>query len=462
MKVSKRHPASFRDPAGFIFEQDGIFYRQVNQSYAAHYDKLIQSGLYALLVKEKTLLPHSETDSRIADPSSRYKTLLPDQLVFISYPYEWCFSQWKDAALLTLSMVKKSIGYGMILKDATPFNIQFSGTSPIWIDTLSFETYDETKPWIAYRQFMECFIAPLLVARHLGADLQKIFMVYPEGIPLKIVTRLLPLKSRLNLNTLLHIILPSSVSANKKAVSKNIGDFSKQKLLHIIDNLISFVDSIKITDEVSVWNNYYDETVLSMEYVEEKMDLLRLWMQDLPIQSVLDIGTNTGHYAEMTAGAGKFTIAIDSDTACINRLYQTAKKNNLTNLLPLTIDITNPTPAIGWENHERRSFLSRTRTGLCLALALIHHLAISRNIRFDQMAKAFSTIAPWLIIEFIPKSDPKINLLLENRVDIFEDYHELSFTNAFAELFTIVKRHPLTSTGRILFLMQRKENNPEI
>jgi ribosomal protein L11 methylase PrmA len=184
-------------------------------------------------------------------------------------------------------------------------------------------------------------------------------------------------------------------------------------------------------------------------------------MQELPVKSVLDIGTNTCHYALMTAAAGKFTIAVDADTACIDQLYKTVRKNKLSNLIPLTIDITNPSPAIGWENQERDSFLSRTRTELCLALALIHHLAISKNIGFNQMAELFSTIAPWLIIEFIPKSDPKISLLLQNRVDIFDDYNETTFANAFAVRFTVVRRQPLTHTGRIMYLMQRKENNPE-
>src|SRR5450631_76576 len=259
----------------------------------------------------------------------------------------------------------------------------------------------------------------------------------------------------------MHIILPSAVSGNKKTDSKNIGAFNRQKLLHIIDNLNAFVESLKIGNESSVWNNYYDETVLSNEYVEEKMNLLKLWIQELPVKSVLDLGTNTGHFALMTAAAGKFTIAVDADTTCIDRLYKTARQNKLTNLIPLTIDITNPSPAIGWGNQERTAFLTRTRTDCCLALALIHHLAIGRNVGFDQMAELFSTIAPWLIIEFIPKSDPKISLLLQNRVDIFEDYNETSFTNAFAERFTVVRRQPLTNTSRIMYLMQRKDNNPE-
>jgi 2-polyprenyl-3-methyl-5-hydroxy-6-metoxy-1,4-benzoquinol methylase len=462
MTSTKRHPASFRDPSGFVFEKDGIFYRQVNQSYAPHYTRLMQSGLYTALIKEKSLLAHTETDNVVDDNSRWFKTILPEQLTFISHPYEWCFSQWKDAALLTLSIAIKSIGHGLILKDATPFNIQFKENAPVWIDTLSFEIYDETKPWIAYRQFIECFIAPLLIARYLSADLQKLFMIYPEGIPLKILAKLLPAKSRLNLNALMHVILPSNISGNKKGVSKKIGSFSKQKLLHIINNLNSFVQSIKIRDESSVWNNYYEETVLSTDYVEEKMSILKRWIEPLPVKSVLDAGTNTGHYAEMTSAAGKFTVAVDGDTACIDHLYNHCKKNKRANLLPLVIDITTPSPSIGWENQERTSFLSRSKTDLVLALALIHHLAITRNVGFEQMASLFSSLAPWLIIEFVPKSDPKINLLLQNRPDIFDDYNETNFIHAFAGRFSIVNKQTLTNSGRVLFLMQRKEGKSEI
>jgi hypothetical protein len=461
MTDTKRHPASFRDPAGFVFEKEGQYFRQVNKSYSADYNRLMQSGLYTELVNEKKLIPHTEIDSVIADPVVWYKTILPQQIVFISYPYEWCFNQWKDAAICTLCIVKKSISYGMILKDATPFNIQFTGVTPIWIDTLSFESYDETRPWIAYRQFIECFVAPLLIARYLSADLQKIFMAYPEGIPLKILSKLLPFKSRLNLNTLLHIFFAATVSDNKKANAKQSRVFTKQKLLNIIDNLISFVESIKIKDKTTAWNNYYRETVLSSEYVEEKRKLLNEWIKELPVHTVLDVGTNTGLYAEMTSEAGKFTIALDADTACIDRLYLTSKQKSLGNLLPLTIDITQPSPATGWENQERVSFLSRAKTELCLALALVHHLAIRNNLGFDQMSKLFSSIAPWLIVEFIPKSDPKITLLLQNRLDIFDDYSEESFIRSFTKRFEIVKKKELSHTRRILFLMKRKEDNTE-
>lgn len=456
MMDSKQHPASYRDPAGFIFEFENKFYRQVNQLYAAQYEFFKTSGLYDLLLKEKKILAHTEIDKNFTDTATWYKTLLPEQLGFISYPYEWCFGQWKDAALLTLNILKISIEHQMILKDATPFNIQFTGNKPVFIDTLSFEKYDASKPWVAYRQFIECFIAPLLLAKYTAPDFLKIFQLYPDGIPLAALTKLLPFKSRFNLNVLLHIFLPTAISTQKKStVNKNIL-FTKKQLLNIIHNLELFVRSIKLTPHTTSWNNYYQETVLSNAYVAEKKSIIKEWMQQLPIETVLDLGTNTGLFAEMTAAEGKFTIAVDGDIACIDKLYKASSEKKIRNLLALSADITNPSPAIGWNNSERTALLQRIKTDLCMALALVHHLSISKHIEFDQMAATFSDLSTWLIIEFVPKTDEKVLLLLKDREDIFLNYNEASFIDSFQKKFILLKRQVLENTGRVLFLMKRK------
>ena len=167
-----QHPSSFRDPSGFVFRANGQVYRQVNRAYAGTYDKFMQSGLYEKLVASKKLLPHTEVEN-ITGSGECYKTLLPEQLYQVSYPYEWCFDQLKDAALLVLDIVKESVAHGFILKDATPFNVQFHNGKPVWIDTLSFEVHDQHKPWVAYRQFCECFLFPLYLGRYLKTDIHK-------------------------------------------------------------------------------------------------------------------------------------------------------------------------------------------------------------------------------------------------------------------------------------------------
>jgi hypothetical protein len=175
-----RHPASYKDPSGFIFQASGKFYRQVNKIYAGHYDLLTSSGLSSFLQEKKLLLPHEEVTENILHSDDWHLTLLPKQVPFTSYPYEWCFEQLKDAALLTLEIVKLSIDKGMILKDATPYNVQFINGKPVFIDTLSFEKYDPSLPWIAYRQFCESFLFPLLLSHYHKTSIQPYLNSYPN------------------------------------------------------------------------------------------------------------------------------------------------------------------------------------------------------------------------------------------------------------------------------------------
>lgn len=453
------HPASYRDPAGFVFEYEGKFYRQVNQCYAPHYNLLMRSGLYDTLVKERRLLPHTGLEQNITGSPQWYKTLLPQQLPFLSWPWEWCFGQWKDAALLTLHIMQQAMTKGMVLKDATPFNIQFTGSRPVFIDTLSFETYDAGKPWVAYHQFAECFLAPLLLARYCSPELPGLFQRYPNGIPLALAAKLLPWRSRFNLPVFLHIHLPARLAKKGNASPKNKAAFSQQKLATVIHSLESMIRSLQLPASATTWNNYYDATVLSNQYVEEKSAIIRKWLQQVQPQTVLDLGANTGLFAEAAAATGAFTIAVDADTDCINRLYTACRQKKIKNLLPLRVDITNPSPATGWDNTERSAFLQRAKTDLTMALALIHHLAIGNNISLEQLAATFSACSPWLIIEFVPKTDPKVALLLQNREAIFDNYTEENFIAAFQKKMTITEKITVPGTGRVLFLLKRNKQD---
>ncbi|MGB4844119.1 MAG: hypothetical protein WBP16_06625, partial [Ferruginibacter sp.] len=199
--------SSYRDTDGFVFEQQDKIYRYVHPRYQQHYDRLMNSGLYDELIKKGWLIAHQEIEDITAFGFTKGKVLLPEQLPFISYPYEWSFDMWKDAALLTLQLAAASLKKEMSLKDATPFNIQFVNGRPVFIDTLSFENYTAGKPWVAYRQFCECFLAPLLLMHYCHPDTNKLFAVYPNGIPLDVLISLLPAKSKWNVNTFLHIHL---------------------------------------------------------------------------------------------------------------------------------------------------------------------------------------------------------------------------------------------------------------
>ena len=188
--------SSFRDPSGFVFEKDGTLYRQVNNIFKEDFDHFISSGCYDHFIKKQWLVSHEEIVKNFTGSPGWYKTLKPQRVPFISYSSDWCFDMLKDAALLTLQMAKECIQFGVILKDATPYNIQWLDGKAVFIDTLSFERYDASQPWIAYRQFCESFLSPLLLMHYSHQPLQPLLSAYPDGIPLSITSALLPFRKK--------------------------------------------------------------------------------------------------------------------------------------------------------------------------------------------------------------------------------------------------------------------------
>ena len=445
------HPASFRDPSGFVFHWNGNYYRQVNSIYADDYNLLMNSGLYQHLVQSEWLVPHAETEVVIADENNWYKTLLPRQVAFITYPYEWCFTQLKDAALLTISILKASVAHGMILKDASPYNIQFINNAPVFIDTLSFEKYDANKAWVAYRQFCNMFLFPLYLEHYLKTDIQKTLVVYPEGIPVEITSKLLPLKSRTNVGVWLHVYLQNTITRNASS-KKEDEKFNKRKLLNLVNHLEATINNLKSRNVGSAWNNYYSETISGHNYLEGKEKIIRSIINNIHAETVLDLGANDGYFSKIFAEKGTQVIAVDSDSRSICALYESGVKN----VLPLLVDVANPSPSTGLNNAERPSFHKRIRTDVVLALALIHHLVIGRNISLGVLAAWLSDISKILVIEFIPREDEKVQQMLASRKDVFGDYTAANFEVIFSKYFSIKQQQPIPGSGRIIYLMEKR------
>jgi hypothetical protein len=450
-----RHPSSFRDPSGFVFEADGLLYRHVNQSYAGHYELLIRSGLYDALVVKSLLIPHTEIDKNLTGSADWYKTLLPRQIQRISYASEWSPEQLKDAALLTLQIGAIAVEHGMILKDATPYNIQFEQGKPVFLDTLSFEKYDASLPWIAYRQFCECFLFPLYLHYYLRTGINKITAAWPDGIPAATTARLLPLKSRWNTGAWMHVFLQNQVRSDARG--SRLGSFSKNKLGYLLDHLKSTVNGLTVKRQaVSAWSNYYSETILGKPYLEAKEKLFRQNLEEIEFKSALDLGANDGYFSRIVAETKRPVLAIDSDWQCINTLYKYTRKQQITNILPLCVDVSNPTPASGFRLAERDSFTSRAHTDLLIVLALVHHLALGKNIPLRLIADYCKDLTDnYLIIEFIPLSDAKARELIVRRNDPPADYHADNFESCFCLHFRIEKKEPIPGTERILYRMKK-------
>jgi len=414
-------------------------------------------GLYQKLVSAGLLIPHQEVDAEPALPGIAYKVIQPERIEFISYPYEWCFSQMKDAALATLRIQKTALDFGMSLKDGSAYNVQFRKGKPVFIDTLSFEKYHEGQPWIAYRQFCQHFLAPLALMSYKDIRLNQLLRIYLDGVPLDLASSLQPFRSRLQLSLLSHIHLHarSQKRYEEKSLKINQVRLSRLSLLGLIDNLESTIRKLRWQPGNTEWADYYTESSYSGPALEHKKQLVAGFLDRIHPQNVWDLGANTGIFSRIAGSKGIPAISYDNDPAAVEKNYLACRENGETNVLPLVIDLTNPSPGIGWQNRERMSFIERSPADLVLALALIHHLAISNNVPLDILAEFFSSIGNSLIIEFVPKSDPQVGRLLATREDIFPDYTQQAFEDAFGRYFKVLSTAGVRDTERTLYLMQR-------
>ena len=455
MKHQDNIASSFRDPSGFLFYKNNLIYRQVNISYKENYDHLMESGLYKILINKKLLIPHREVDASSLSDRKSYKTIKPELIPFISYPYEWSFSQLKNAALTAIKIQKYSLDFGMSLKDCSAYNIQFFNGKPIFIDTLSFEKFEPNKPWIAYRQFCQHFLAPLALMSCKDIRLNQLFKIYIDGIPLDLASSLLPIKTYFKFFLLTHIHLhaKSQKHFSKKTVKLSKHKMGHQSLLSLIDNLESAITKLKWKPRNTEWAKYYEIDNYSLNAHKNKNYIVADFINKINPKNVWDLGANTGTFSRISSEKGIMTVSIDSDPAAVEKNYLKCVEKNEANILPLLLDITNPSPGIGWQNQERLSLLGRGSADTVLALALIHHLAISNNLPFDKIATFFSKICKSLIIEFIPKSDSQIQKLLFTREDIFTYYTEEIFRKEFEKYFKIKNVSNIKESQRKLYLM---------
>lgn len=447
--------ASFRDPSGFLFLSAGKLLRQVNSIYQEHYDRLMNSGLYQELVKQELLIPHNEIEHPGIAGENGYKVLEPELVRFISYPYEWSFTQLKDAALLTLQIQKLALDFGMILKDSSAYNIQFHHGRPILIDTLSFEIYQEGSPWVAYRQLCQHFLAPLSLMAYRDIRLNQLSKAFLDGIPLDLASKLLPFRTIIKLPLLLHVHLHAAsqrrYSASRIDTSRTM---SKVALLGLIDSLEGGINALHWKATGTEWAEYYSDHNYSLQALEHKKDLVGEYIDQINPASIWDLGANVGLFSRLASDRGIPTIAFDIDPVAVERNYLQCKQNGENNLLPLVQDLSNPSPDLGWHSNERISLTQRGPAGAVLALALIHHLAITHNVPIHHLALYFRDLSKWLMIEFIPKSDTQVQRLLASRADIFTEYTQASFEQAFSTCFYIHRKTPIRDSERWLYLME--------
>jgi hypothetical protein len=455
--TSRANSGSFRDPSGFLFWQNGSLYRQVNTTYRDNYEHLMKSGLYEALTTDGLLIPHEEIEIDFPQPDLAYNVIRPELIPFISYPYEWCFSQLKDAALTTLRIQKICLDFGMSLKDCSAYNIQFRKGRPVLIDTLSFEKYREGQPWVAYRQFCQHFLAPLALTSYKDTRLNQLLRIYIDGIPLDLASSLLPFHTYLMFSLLSHIHLHarSQKRFSKKTVDTRRYEVSRSSFLGIIESLESTVRKQKWQPHSMEWADYYQDTNYSSDAFAHKKQIVVEFIDKIGPRSVWDLGANVGVFSRIASDKGIPTVSFDMDSAAVEKNYLECVRREESNILPLVLDLTNPSPGIGWGNEERLSLAERGPADCVLALALVHHLVISNNVPFNRIAEFLSGICRSLIIEFVPKSDSQVQRLLATREDIFPNYTQQFFEKEFKKYFKIESSVGIRDSQRTLYLMRK-------
>ncbi len=346
----------------------------------------------------------------------------------------------------------------MTLKDSSAYNIQFVDGRPVLVDTLSFEEYREGQPWVAHRQSREHFLAPLALMSYTGVRLNQLSRVYVDAIPLDLASSLLPRRTWLSFSLLTHVHLHAKSQrhfADKTVDTRR--QVSQRGFIGIINSPESAVRRLNWRPRGTDWGDYYEDINYSPGAFEQKKKLVAEFLSEINPTMVWDLGANTGPFSRVASHKGIRTVSFDIDPAAVEKNYLECVEKAEVNVLPLVLDLTNPSPGIGWENRERMSILERGPADAALALALVHHLAISNNLPLEKIAEFFERICTWLIVEFVPKSDSQVQRLLSARQDVFPDYTQQVFEDMFGKRFTTQSSVKIRESERTLHLMRKRQ-----
>lgn len=447
---------SFKDPQGYVFYKNGKVFREINHIGMSNFLECDKQNIYKKSIARKFLINH-----RVVKNNKKNIIIEHEKIPFISYPSEWSFEQLKKAALHHIAFHKFLINNEFTLSDANFFNIQFIGNKPIFIDTLSIIPFSKIDYWYGYRQFCECFLYPLLIASSKQLRINLILKGYLNGIPLQDAYKLLSFKEKFSLFGLLHLVIPYQFEKKKNLKKSHSSEPRKKKItkksqLLILNQIEKFISKLKgpnITQ--STWSNYDKENFYSTIDIREKKRIIKKVINKIKPSLAIDIGCNTGAYSRVAIHSGcKYIIGYDFDHNVIDRA---SKEINNKLFLPLFLDVTNPTVNSGWLESERKGLIERSKEiNFLMALAISHHIIIGKNIPIESFCRWISRLAPYGIVEFVPKDDPAIIQLLKFREDIFHDYSKTNFEINLSKYSKIIKSHTLPNSNRVLYEFKTK------
>ncbi len=458
----KPEPSSFRDPAGRVFESSGRIFRAVSAAAAEEYRFVRKHFAFDPLIEAGAVVDAVEVDPALLGEHAPAGGIALEHpaLPFISYPYEWPFALLRAAALQHLDLQLELLDHGITLSDASAYNLQFDGAQPVFIDWLSFRRYRQGEYWLAHRQFCEQFLNPLLLRAELGVPHNAWYRGEQEGIRGEHLARLLPLHRRFgSLRMQTHLYLPLRLQARSGGVEqaarrvRRAGGLPLAAFRGLLTQLRRWISGLRAAEGKTLWSEYESGASYDESEARAKHALVRDFARETKPALLLDLGCNTGEFSEAALAAGaSFVVGLDADFGALERASARAQAAGL-RFLPLYQDVANPTPGQGFQSSERRSLAerSRGRADALLALALLHHLVIGRNLPLARVLDWLLTLAPRGLIEFVPREDRRVQQLLALREDIFPDYHAGRFEALLRQRAAVSRIETISASGRRIY-----------
>jgi len=457
-------PGSFRDPESRVFTTSGCIYRGLSESALDDWTALAETKFFHEAVADgkivsSTRIPPEDLQPTLTDHVEQWSAILQHETIpFISYPYEWCFGMLKDAALLQLDLLLSALGEGLILKDSSAFNFQWIGARPVLIDVGSFRRLEPGEPWEGYRQFCQMFLYPLQLQAYKGVAFQPWLRGNIDGISPEEMNRLMTKRDLFRPGVVLHVYAQARLQQRFGSTDRAVRDdlsksgFDAKMIQANVSRMQKLVQKLEWNPKQSEWSEYQRDQSYSQEDFQTKERFVRDVLEQRERHLVWDLGCNTGHYSELAAEYSDYVVAMDADQLAIERLYARLKHMQNPKILPLVMNLAQPSGDLGWAGVERKRLDRRGTPDLTLCLALVHHLALGATIPLREIIRYLATFSQEVVIEFPTREDPMVKKLLLHKSQKHEQYNLQEFERCLEESFSILgTAPPLTSGTRTLY-----------
>jgi SAM-dependent methyltransferase len=462
--VSEYVPGSFRDPDSAVVIAGGKVLRGLSGRAADDYERLRGTAFFARLMGSGQIVATTEHggEAPLSPRGTAWARVLEHERVrVVSYPYEWSFAMLREAAALQLDVLRAALDEGMSLKDGTAYNVQFVGSRPTFIDIGSFEP--ASGPWPGYRQFCQTMLFPLMVQAYLGVPFQPLLRGAVDGLTPSDVAGMFSGMRRFRRGVLRNVTLHSALERRVSTASEQVKDdlktsgFSTEVTKATVKNLAKLVDRLEVARRGSTWSDYRETCSYSDADADAKQAFVRSALAAGESRLVLDLGANDGAYSRLVAELADYVVAVDSDEMVIDRLYRQLRAERKENILPLVMNLVDPSGGLGWRNRERAAFAERVRPDVTLALALVHHLSIGANVPLGEVVSWLRSFGGRLVVEFVHADDVQVKRLLANKPPgLFDDYQRRAFEELLAEQFLVHEQQRLPGSSRTLYLAEPK------